>query len=93
MRVADSVVKRLTDSETMTQPPPKQTNKQTNNDKDNCFGSCIKYTSPIGTQSDISLTQQPVALKGNHHHLGMTITMDVCTVLMNKFIFRNSMTR
>jgi hypothetical protein len=90
VRVPDSVVKRSTDSETMTQP---QTNKQTNNDKDNRFGNYIKYTSPIGAQSNISLTEQPVALKGNHHHLSMTVTMDDGTLMMNKFIFRNPMTR
>jgi hypothetical protein len=43
VHVPDSVVKRSTDSETMTQPP---TNKQTNNNKDNRLGSRIKYTSP-----------------------------------------------
>jgi hypothetical protein len=86
--VTDSVVKRLTDSETMTQPP---TNKQiTTKTIDSTVA--LNTRRPMG-HSVTSLTQQPVALKGNHHHLSTTITMDVSTVLMNKFIFRNSMTR
>jgi len=89
------LIASLNDQQIVKQWLTQQTNKQTNKDKDNRFGSCVKYTSPTGAQSNISLTQQLVALKGNHHHhhLSTTITMDVSTVLMNKFIFRNSMTR